>query len=109
MNSIASQKAFSLSSATSSGGYVVHLGFEDGCEFDLDLAPDLVTISGSLVSLLEDPGVFSQMEIRHGSLVFPTGLDYGGDVLRLWCDAGGVTDQERTDELARKYFGATSA
>lgn len=46
------------------------------------------------------------MEIRHGSLVFPTGLDYGGDVLRLWCENGSVTDQERTDELAREYFGA---
>jgi hypothetical protein len=107
MNPTASQKTFSLASARSAGGYVVHLGFEDGCQFDLDLEPDLMTISGTLVSPLEDPGVFSKMEIRHGSLVFPTGLDYGGDVLRLWCEAGGVTDQERTDELARKYFGAT--
>lgn len=108
MNSAAIPNKFSLSSARSVGGYVVHISFEDGCQFDLDLAPDILTISGPLVAPLEDPTVFSRMEIRHGSLVFPTGLDYGGDVLRLWCESGGVTDQERTDELARKYFGATT-
>ncbi len=108
MNSPAFSNKFSLSSARSGDGYVVHLGFEDGCEFELDLAPDLLGISGPLVSPLEDPGIFSQLEIRHGSLVFPTGLDYGGDVLRLWCENGSVTDQERTDELARKFFGVTA-
>ncbi|MCX6970302.1 MAG: DUF2442 domain-containing protein [Verrucomicrobia bacterium] len=108
MTSIASQKTFSLASARSVGSYVVRLAFEDGCQFDLDLAPDLIAISGPLVSPLENPEVFSRMEIRHGSLVFPTGLDYGGDVLRLWCENGGVTNQERTDELARKYFGTTA-
>lgn len=106
MNSPTFSKMFSLASARSVGGQIVHLEFADGCQFDLDLAPDLLKISGPLVSPLQDPGIFSRMEIRHGSLVFPTGLDYGGDVLRLWCENGGVTDQERTDELARKYFGA---
>jgi hypothetical protein len=108
MNSSACPNKFSLSSARSAGGYIIHIGFDDGCQFDLDLAPDLLKISGPLVSPLKDPAVFSRMEVRHGSLVFPTGLDYGADVLRLWCENGGVTDQERTDELAGKYFRAAA-
>ena len=32
-----------------------------------------------------------------------TRLDYGADVLRLWCEHGGVADTEKTTELAKKY------
>ncbi len=39
-------------------------------------------------------------------MVFPTGLDYGGDVLRLWCEASGVQDEQTTSELAQRLFRA---
>jgi hypothetical protein len=31
-------------------------------------------------------------------------LDYGGDVLRLWCEAGGVQDERTTSKLAEQLF-----
>jgi len=102
-------KSFVLAAARSAGGYVVHLCFEDGREFDLDLLPDLEATSGPLVSPLKDPEIFAQMKIQHGSLAFPTGLDYGADVLRMWCENGGVANQERTDELAAFYFGSRAS
>jgi hypothetical protein len=39
--------------------------------------------------------------VDYGSLVFPTGLDYGADVLRLWCEHCGVADIDNTEELAK--------
>lgn len=96
--------AFKLASATSAGAQIVRLRFADGFEFDLDLSPDLLGLDGPLVEPLKNPAVFSKMKIAHGSLVFPTGLDYGADVLRLWCENGSVASQDRTDELAARLF-----
>jgi hypothetical protein len=42
--------------------------------------------------------------VEYGALVFPTGLDYGADVLRLWCENGAVADQEKTDLMASQYY-----
>ena len=44
----------------------------------------------------------------YGSLVFPTGLDYGADVLRLWCEHCGVDDPDKKEELAKKSITAFS-
>ncbi len=54
--------------------------------------------------LIPDPSCFAKMEIKHGTLVFATGLDYGQDILRIWCENGGVADQEGTDKLAALYL-----
>ena len=97
------ENAFRLSSAQPVSGNVVRLSFEDGKEFDLDLTTDLVSLSGPLVDPLKDPGVFSKLGVKYGALVFPTGLDYGADVLRVWCENGGITDQKQTDQLISLY------
>lgn len=101
---ISSEKSFRLGSARANGGQVVRLEFQDGAVFDLDLSPDLDRLEGPLVDGLKNPDVFAGLKIEHGSLVFPTGLDYGSDVLRLWCENGGVADQASTDQLASRHF-----
>lgn len=88
-------------------GTTLELRFADGEEYLLDLGPDLRGLSGPLVDPLRQEEVFSQAKVDAGSLVFPTGLDYGGDVLRLWCEAGGVQDEQTTSKLAQRLFQAT--
>lgn len=85
-------------------GATVRLSFADGADFELDLGPDLRGLSGPLVDPLWQEEVFRQAKVDAGSLVFPTGLDYGGDVLRLWCEAGGVQDEQTTSELSQRLF-----
>ena len=101
---IHSEHSLRLSSASAIGGRVVRLEFQDRAVFDLDFTPDLDRLEGPLVDGLENPEVFAGLKIEHGSLVFPTGLDYGSDVLRLWCENGGVADQVLTDQLASRHF-----
>lgn len=101
---ISSEHSLRLSSARAIGGWIVRLEFQDRAVFDLDLSPDLDRLEGPLVDGLENPEVFAGLKIEHGSLVFPTGLDYGSDVLRLWCENGGVADQALTDQLASRHF-----
>lgn len=103
MDSNLDEKSFRLESANAINKQVVHLVFKDGKEFDLDLSPDLNSIQGPFVEPLKDQRVFSRVRVDYGSLVFPTGLDYGADVLRLWCEHGGVADPYKTEELAKKY------
>ena len=83
---------------------MVKLSFADGAEFELDLGPDLRGLSGPLVDPLWQEEIFRQVKVDAGALVFPTGLDYGGDVLRLWCEAGGVQDERTTSKLAEQLF-----
>ena len=84
------------------GSTTLKLRFADGAEYLLDLGPDLLGLSGPMVEPLQREEIFRQATVDAGSLVFPTGLDYGGDVLRLWCEAGGVQDEKTTSELAQK-------
>ena len=85
-------------------GAMVKLSFADGAEFELDLGPDLRGLSGPFVDPLWQEEIFRQAKVDAGSLVFPTGLDYGGDVLRLWCEAGGVQEEQMTSKLAQRLF-----
>ena len=86
------------------GSTTLKLRFADGAEYLLDLGPDLLGLSGPIVEPLQREEIFRQATVDAGSLVFPTGLDYGGDVLRLWCEAGGVQDEKTTSELAQRLF-----
>ena len=101
-------KKFRLASAHPLEGTRVALSFADGAAFELDLAPDLSSLSGPLTDPLRDPAVFPRLSVESGSLLFPTGLDYGGDVLRLWCEHGRVLDQATTDRLASTLHHAAA-
>ena len=96
-----------LAAALPVEGSPLKLCFADGAEYLLDLGPDLRGLSGPLVDSLRQEELFRQAKVDTGSLVFPTGLDYGGDVLRLWCEAGGVQDEQTTAKLAQRLFQAT--
>jgi hypothetical protein len=85
-------------------GTTLKLRFADGAEYQLDLGPDLGAVSGPLVEPLWREESFGQVKVESGALVFATGLDYGGDVLRLWCEAGGVQDEQTTSKLAQQLF-----
>ena len=85
-------------------GTTLKLRFADGAEYQLDLGPDLGAGSGPLVEPLWREESFGQVKVESGALVFATGLDYGGDVLRLWCEAGGVQDEQTTSKLAQQLF-----
>ena len=85
-------------------GTTLRLAFADGAEYQLDLGADLHGLSGPLVDPLWRQDAFQQAKVEAGALVFPTGLDYGGDVLRLWCEAGGVQDEQTTSKLAAQLF-----
>jgi len=85
-------------------GTAIQLRFADGAEYLLDLGPDLRGLSGPLVDALRQEEIFRQARVEAGSLVFPTGLDYGGDVLRLWCEAGGVQDEQTTSALVQRLL-----
>lgn len=93
-----------LVTAESVEGTTLKLCFADGAKYQLDLGPDLRELSGPLVDPLWREDGFRQAKVEAGSLVFPTGLDYGGDVLRLWCEAGGVQDGRTTSKLAEQLF-----
>lgn len=93
-----------LVAVTPVGATTLKLRFADGAEYLLDLGPDLLGLSGPLVEPLWQEEVFRQAKVEASSLVLPTGLDYRGDVLRLWCEAGGVQDEQTTSELARRLF-----
>ena len=96
--------SFRLVAVTPADGTTVKLQFADGARYDLDLGPDLRAVSGPLVEPLLQEENFRQVKVEAGSMVFPTGLDYGGDVLRLWCEAGSVQDEQKTSELAQRLF-----
>jgi hypothetical protein len=85
-------------------GTTLKLRFADGAEYRLDLGPDLLGLAGPLAEPLCQENIFGQAKVEAGALVFPTGLDYGGDVLRLWCEAGGVQDERTTSKLAERLF-----
>jgi hypothetical protein len=104
MNRLLNQKSFRLVFARWLKDFIVRLEFEDGKGFDLDLSLDLNSIHGPLVDPLRDKEVFSKLRVEYGALVFSTGLDYGADVLRLWCENGAVADQETTDLMASQYY-----
>jgi len=76
--------------------------------FDLDLAPDLLKIGGPSYLRSKIPEFFRGWKSGMAPWYFLLVWTTRGDVLRLWCENGGVTEQERTDELAREYFGATA-
>ena len=96
--------SYRLVAVESLGGTTVKLRFADGAEYELDLGPDFRGLSGALVDPLWREDAFRQAKVESGALVFATGLDYGGDVLRLWCEAGGVQDEQTTSKLAAQLF-----
>jgi hypothetical protein len=74
--------------------YVLELQFSDGYVGRLDLAPALW---GPIFEPLKAHGYFQQFRIEDDTVRWPNDADFCPDVLRYWCESGGVKSQETTD------------
>jgi hypothetical protein len=76
--------------------YVIELTFADGYVGQIDLQPQLWgPVFGKLLDLQE----FRQVRLEDDSIRWPNDADFCPDVLRYWCEAGGVRSQEETDRF----------
>ena len=75
-------------------GHALELQFSDGYQGRLDLQPALW---GSVFGPLSNPDYFRQLRLEDDTIRWPNGADFCPDVLRYWCEAGGVRSQEETD------------
>src|SRR4051812_32088846 len=73
---------------------VVELQFGDGYVGLIDLTPALW---GPVFEPLRDADYFHQFRIEDGTMRWPNDADFCPDVLRFWCEAGGVKTTEETD------------
>ena len=74
--------------------YMLELQFSDGFVARLDLAPALW---GPVFEPLKAPEYFRQFRIEDDTLRWLNDADFCPDVLRYWCESGGVKTQEETD------------
>jgi hypothetical protein len=74
--------------------HIIELQFSDGFVGRIDLRPALW---GAVFVPLQDPTYFRQLRIEDDTIRWPSGADFCPDVLRYWCEAGGVRSQEETD------------
>jgi hypothetical protein len=89
------------------GEQTVELQFSDGYVGRVCLAPILW---GPVFDPLQDDGYFRQLRLEDDTVCWPNGADFCPDVLRYWCEAGGVQSQEETDaHFARLPVGETAS
>ncbi len=81
--------------------YWIELQFSDKYVGRIDLRPQLW---GPVFGPLANPDLFRQFKIEDDTIRWPSGADFCPEVLRFWCEAGGVKSQEETD----RYFATTS-
>lgn len=75
-------------------GNTVELQFDDGFIGSVDLAPALW---GSVFEPLQEPAYFARYRLEDDTIRWPNDADFCPDVLRYWCEAGGVRSQAETD------------
>jgi hypothetical protein len=75
-------------------GHTMELEFGDGYVGRLDLTPALW---GPVFAPLLEPENFSQFRLEDETLRWSNDADFCPDVLRFWCESGGIQNQERTD------------
>ncbi len=74
--------------------HVIELKFSDGFVGQVDLAPALW---GPVFTPLKDLDYFHRCRLEDDTIRWPNDADFCPDVLRYWCEAGGVRSQEETD------------
>lgn len=85
--------------------YVVELQFKDGFIGRLDLSGEL---SGPVFEPLNDAEFFRRVRVEDGTIRWPNDADFDPDVLRYWCESGGVQSQEQTDAWFARQFAAAA-
>ncbi len=74
--------------------HTVELQFSDGYEGRLCLLP---AIWGPVFEPLQDATFFREVRVEDDTIRWPNDADFCPDVLRFWCESGGVQSQEETD------------
>lgn len=74
--------------------HTVEVKFGDGFVGRVDLKPALW---GEVFEALKDPQYFCQVSVQDETIRWPNDADFCPDVLRFWCEAGGVQSREDTD------------
>jgi hypothetical protein len=83
-----------ITSARSLSDHVIELQFADGYTGRLDLTPALW---GQVFAPLKDPAYFVRFRLEDDTIRWPNDADFCPNVLRYWCEVGGVRSQEETD------------
>ena len=111
----AENRSASVGSATSAAGinrilsaravddHCIELTFNDGYTRELDLSPALW---GPVFEALKDPAYFRQVRLEDDTIRWPNDADFCPDVLRYWCEAGGVRSAEETESHFSRQFPA---
>lgn len=84
------------------GPYTLALEFGDGFTHSIDMKPALW---GPVFEPLKDQAYFSRFRLEDDTIRWPNDADFCPDVLRYWCESGGVQSQEETDA----HFAGESA
>lgn len=75
--------------------------FRDDYVGEVDLGPLFEKPRGPLTEPFRDSGFFQRAFLDEGALAWPNGYDLCPDVLRYYCEQGGVTSTEEIDSYFR--------
>ena len=84
----------------------LELHFADGFAGKLVLRDALW---GPVFDPLNDPALFRQARVEDDTVRWPNGADFCPDVLRCWCEAGHVLNQEETDRYYTRHLAVSTA
>lgn len=88
------------------GDHELELCFADGFTGRLVLRDALW---GPVFDPLNDPAVFRKARVEDDTVRWPNGADFCPDVLRCWCEAGHVLNQEETDRYYTSHVSVSTA
>jgi hypothetical protein len=89
------------------GPETIKIEFGDGYAGTICLTPQLW---GPIFEPLKDVNFFRQFRLEDGTIRWPNDADFCPDVLRYWCEAGGVRSQAETDAyFTQSHAAAQSA
>jgi hypothetical protein len=86
--------------------HTVELTFDDNYVGRIDLTP---TLWGPVFEPLKDLKNFCQFRLEDDTIRWPNDADFCPDVLRFWCESGGVKTQQETDCYFAKKQTARAA
>ena len=88
------------------GDRTIELQFGDGFVGRIDFGP---VLWGPVFDALKDPAYFEQFRLEDDTIRWPNDADFCPDVLRYWCESGGVRSQDETDAHFATQLAAPAA
>ena len=86
-----------LKSIQSNADFKIAFTYEDGLVAELDFKGHIEQMHGPIAEPLADESFFCQAFIDQGVVTWPNGFDICPDVLRYWCESGGVCNEQDTN------------